>query len=290
MKISFRQILASAVGAVLAALIASSFGVKGTVVGVAIGSAVATAGTALVSQSIERGHKAVRQVVVGDPEQPILRNLGATRVAGGASNRLTQGTASDAVTEQQHRSAGGVVHQTVEGPASGPGQPHAGPTAPTPTPSARGDGTWPVTPVGSAPTAARSTSSALRTRGRTGRTPPIRWKQWAVVGAIVFVIALLTVTTIELAAGRSLSTLYGGNGVRLFGHPPPTTLPVTTTTAPSSSSTTSTPSTTSSTTSTTAPRVATSSPSTSTTSTSTSTTTTTAPTGTTPTRGSTVAP
>ena len=33
MKFSFRQILASAVGAVLAAIVASVFGVKGTVVG-----------------------------------------------------------------------------------------------------------------------------------------------------------------------------------------------------------------------------------------------------------------
>jgi len=41
-KFSFRQILASAGGAVLAALIASAFGVKGTIVGVAIGSAAAT--------------------------------------------------------------------------------------------------------------------------------------------------------------------------------------------------------------------------------------------------------
>ena len=57
MKFSFRQILASAAGAVLAALIASAFGVKGTIVGVAIGSAAATMGTALVAQSIDRGTK-----------------------------------------------------------------------------------------------------------------------------------------------------------------------------------------------------------------------------------------
>ena len=56
MKFSFRQILASVGGAVIAAIIASAFGVKGTIVGVAIGSAAATIGTALVAQSIERGH------------------------------------------------------------------------------------------------------------------------------------------------------------------------------------------------------------------------------------------
>ena len=44
MKFSIRQILASAAGAVIAAVIASIFGVKGTIVGVAIGSAAATFG------------------------------------------------------------------------------------------------------------------------------------------------------------------------------------------------------------------------------------------------------
>ena len=41
MKFSIRQILASVGGAVIAAVIASAFGVKGTIVGVAIGSAAA---------------------------------------------------------------------------------------------------------------------------------------------------------------------------------------------------------------------------------------------------------
>ena len=79
MKFSARQILASAAGAVIAAVIASAFGVKGTIVGVAIGSAAATFGTALVAQSIERGHEAVKQVVVRAPESsPLLRKLGGT--------------------------------------------------------------------------------------------------------------------------------------------------------------------------------------------------------------------
>ena len=82
MKFSVRQILASAVGAVLAALIASSFGVKGTIIGVAIGSVVATMGTALVGQSIERGHEAVKQVVVRAPDSTLLRRFGGTEASG----------------------------------------------------------------------------------------------------------------------------------------------------------------------------------------------------------------
>ncbi len=72
MKLSPIQVLASAVGAVLAAVIASYFGVKGTVVGAALGSAVATIGTALVAHSMERTNEAVRPVVdrLRDPGAP----------------------------------------------------------------------------------------------------------------------------------------------------------------------------------------------------------------------------
>src|ERR1700722_5275984 len=77
MKFSYRQILASAAGAVLSAVIASIFGVKGTVVGVAIGSVAATTGTALVLQSIERTNKAVKQVAERAPENAkLLRRPG----------------------------------------------------------------------------------------------------------------------------------------------------------------------------------------------------------------------
>ncbi|MDA8315287.1 MAG: hypothetical protein M0010_08955, partial [Actinomycetota bacterium] len=58
------QIAASASGAVLSALIASVFGVSGTVIGVAVGSIVATTVTAIVWESIERTHSKVRDVVV----------------------------------------------------------------------------------------------------------------------------------------------------------------------------------------------------------------------------------
>ena len=82
-KFSIRQILASAAGAVIAAVIASSFGVKGTIVGVAIGSAAATIATAFVAQSIERGHEAVKQVVVRAPDSSaLLRKLGGTGTSG----------------------------------------------------------------------------------------------------------------------------------------------------------------------------------------------------------------
>ena len=109
MKFSFRQILASVGGAVIAAIIASTFGVKGTIVGVAIGSAAATIGTALVAQSIERGQQAVKQVVVRAPDSSsLLRKLGATGLSGDAASSVD---ASSAPTEAV---ATGGAAETVE--------------------------------------------------------------------------------------------------------------------------------------------------------------------------------
>ena len=89
-------------GAVLAAVVASVFGIKGTIVGVAIGSIAATTGTALVFQSIERTNKAVKQVAVRAPESSLLRRLGGTDVTGitestpGQSSAPTEETATSA--------------------------------------------------------------------------------------------------------------------------------------------------------------------------------------------------
>ena len=111
MKFSIRQILASTAGAVCAAVIASVFGVKGTIVGVAIGSAAATMATAFVAQSIERGHEAVKQVAVRAPESSsLLRRLGGTRASGQSASSVDE---SSAPTEVVGRS-GGNAPETVE--------------------------------------------------------------------------------------------------------------------------------------------------------------------------------
>ena len=128
MKFSLRQILASSVGAVLAAVVASAFGIKGTIVGVAIGSIAATTGTALVFQSIERTNKAVKQVAVRAPETSLLRRLGGTDAAGitestpGDSSAPTEETTTsaaapdDAATTEESDAA-----DPVDPAASGPG-------------------------------------------------------------------------------------------------------------------------------------------------------------------------
>ncbi len=116
MKFSIRQILASTAGAVCAAVIASVFGVKGTIVGVAIGSAAATMATAFIAQSIDRGHQVVKQVAVRAPESStLLRRLGGTGTSGPASSSV-DADASSAPTEVVGQSGpkGAAAPETIE--------------------------------------------------------------------------------------------------------------------------------------------------------------------------------
>jgi hypothetical protein len=182
-KFSVRQILASAVGAVLAALIASSFGVTGTIIGVAIGSAVATIGTALVSQSIERGHEAVRQVAVKAPDTSLLRRLGGTDASGSDATVHTQFAPAEAREAEAGSAAVGEETASMESALS------AGDTQ-----------RLEVSAVADAPATERIEAVTLPpkpVRRRQFSWPTIAW-----TAALVFVLALLLITAIELIAGQ----------------------------------------------------------------------------------------
>jgi len=246
-KFSIRQILASAAGAVIAAVIASTFGVKGTIVGVAIGSAAATMATALVAQSIERGHEAVKQVVVRAPEtSTLLRKLGSTGASGDTA--ASASTAPMQVVGQSGSDDGGTA-ETV--PMESVGSP-VGETE-----------RLEISAVADAPATERlrATTTPMRPAGRPGLRR-FSWKTIAATAAIVFVLALLSITAIELISGTPLSAIFGGADTgttlsNLGGGTPvaPTTTSTSTTSTTATTSTSSTTTTTSatSTTSTTAP-------------------------------------
>jgi len=333
MKLSPKQIAASAAGAVASALIASLFGEKGTIIGVALGSAVASTSTALVVQSIERTHDAVKQVVKVPKRPALLRRLGAT----GAVGTVTGGTADSAVTEAAGASeaegtvaaaqgaagapasqgalaagevavvAGEVAAVSVEGQAGGAGS-AAPPAEETGMEGerrliARSRGTGASS---GRPASGRSARGPLTgggagsTSGRAGaayKGGRIRWSVLALTIGVVFVIALVAVTGLELIAGKPISSLFGsspasgGTSVGSIFTPSPTTTapsPTTTTTIPGSTTTTTAPGTTTTapgttTTTTTAPgsTTTTTAPGTTTTTTPGSTTTTTTVPGTT---------
>jgi hypothetical protein len=196
-KFSYRQILASAGGAVLSAVIASIFGVKGTIVGMAIGSVAATMGTAFVFQSIERTNKAVQQVVVRVPDSTkLLRRLGGTKATEVTRSEVGEGSAPHEETATTAAQASG----TVEEPQSAPDD--------------RGEG----------PTSAHGPDS------RTN----LRWPEIVGAGVGVSVFSLLLVTVVELIAGRPLADLFGHPGgghtvEKIFESPGPS-LPAPTTT------------------------------------------------------------
>jgi hypothetical protein len=224
MKFSYRQILASAGGAVLSAVIASVFGIKGTIVGVALGSIAATTGTAVVLQSIEKTNKAVKQVAVRAPDNPLLRRLGGTDVAG--------------VTDAKPVEAAGLTEETATSAVPTDGTVEGGDSDPTAV-------------QGSTPAAAPEAGLATAPTPRPRR----RWPLAVVAVVAVFVFALGFVTVLEVIVGRPLADLFGHSGGgttvdRIF-QSPPTTLPAPTTTTTTSTSTTTTTSTSSSSTTTT---------------------------------------
>jgi hypothetical protein len=235
-KFSIRQILASTAGAVCAAIILSVFGVKGTIVGVAIGSAAATMGTAFVAQSIDRGHQVVKQVAVRAPESStLLRRLGGTG-ASRPSDSSVDADASSAPTEVVGQSGpqGGSAPETIEmasaaAPAAETERLEISATADTPATQRLQATTAPMTTPGRQAAARRVTPQGFS------------WRAIAGTVAIVFVLALLFITAIELISGKPLSTIFGGadTGTTLKNlvNPSPAT-PVTPTSTTSTTSTT----------------------------------------------------
>ena len=240
MKFSIRQILASTAGAVIAAVVASTFGVKGTIVGVAIGSAAATMATAFVAQSIDRGHEAVKQVAVRVPEtSTLLRKLGGTGVSGpSVSSSVDPSSAATEVVRQP--SAHDDEAETTEMAST------AAPVDAT--------GRLEISAGASAPATERlvaSTRPAGAAVARPAGPGRFSWRAIAVSALTVFVLALLLITAIELISGKPLSTIFGGADTgttfqNLVNPSAPATTPTTTT-----STTTTTPGASSSTTTTT---------------------------------------
>jgi hypothetical protein len=260
-RLSPKQVAASATGAVVAALIASFFGEKGTIVGIALGSVVATTATALVMQSLERTHQAVQQAVQSSDRTSVLRRLGSSRPVGSVS----EATEPSSVARHAPESSlgGDAAGDGGEGDRRLVASARSGGPAPTPSMSSTGGGG----------TAADQ---------RDGQP---RWMSWRVLATsvgLVFVLALLAVTVVELAVGKPLASVVGssqsngGTTLSNLGSSPTTTTLPPATTVPTTTSTTST-----TTSSTVAPASTTTGVATSTT-TSTSTTTTTTTTTTQP--------
>ena len=285
-KFSVRQILASAAGAVIAAIIASIFGVKGTIVGVAIGSIGGDDGHRLrgpVDRPRAPGGQAGRRARARRPRldaaAPPRRDrverrrvvlsrcrLGADRVVattgadgGGARRTWRSGIgAATAATDEtvQMEPSGGTRPSGSRCPSRGPMRVprrtlrrHAGDVAadaPCARRRHRGD---PVVGLD------LGDGGGERDGPRPGGPAALSWKAIAGAAGIVFVLALLFITAVELISGKPLSDIFGGagSGTTFFGNNPGPAPTSTTTSTPSSTTSTSTTSSSSTSTSTTAP-------------------------------------
>ncbi|HEY6472940.1 MAG TPA: hypothetical protein VIY26_08620 [Acidimicrobiales bacterium] len=261
--------MASAIGAVLAALIASSFGVTGTVIGVAIGSAAATIGSALVTQSIERGQHAVKQVAVRVQDtstSPLLRRLGGTASAGEtASSSVGASSPADAAPTQVVGPAADETAKMESGGASADEANRLEISAVADAPATERLQAQTV-PVPAMAPAADLADATAGTDGQGDRNPgdgwligrKFSWKAIAGTSAIVFVLALLLITAIELIAGKPLASIFGSNSTgptisHIFGPSSPGSTTTTTTSPAGATTTTNSSSTTSSSTTTTSP-------------------------------------
>jgi len=268
-KLNPIQIAASGVGAVLAAVIASFFGVQGTIVGVLVGSIVASTGSVLVFKSLERTHRAVRQVVADPRRASLFRGRGSTAAAGSVTARrqeLGPGLGAGVLPEEGGTAAGaGRVEHHGSGAGAGPVD-GADATSGRRVPPERrlvarsGPGNRAAgRPVGPAAASDRTAGAVA------GHLPPrrrIRWPALVATTVLVVVAAFAVVTAIELAAGETLSTLLGVHGAKgstsigsIVSPTPTTTRPTssTTTTTTTSTTTTTTTTTTTSSTTTTSP-------------------------------------
>lgn len=274
MKLSPIQIIASAAAAVVSAVLLSFLGDKGTILGVALGSVIATLGSAAIGESLRRGHSKVKAVASNQQ----WRIPGVGTLAGGA-----EGTAAGA--ESAEGGPTGAVQSSADTTATGTG-PSSGNAAATPI-AARTQPTIPATPgetvrplaryssgdrarlpvTGAAtsgrPAAPRSqiavgraaAGPTHRPRRGDGSVFGVRWGVLLAATVLVAALAVGVVLLIQAVSGQSLGHSLGGGGAPAPTTVPTTTIPAstttttprsttTTTTTPRSSTTTTTPTTT----------------------------------------------
>ena len=186
--VTWVQVAGSALAAVSSAVLLSTLGVGGTLVGAAIGSVAATVGTALYTRTLDVS----RQQVAA--QTAALRRVARARSdldhAMSASRRgedpaATGITRAEAELDRAEAALATVpaVRDAVDMPDAAGGPPLTG-----------------VRPEGASPRDPR--------RAVLGA---LSWKRVATVAAAVFVVAMVTITAFELATGRAVSSYTGGS-------------------------------------------------------------------------------
>ena len=185
--VSWVQVAGSALAAVSSAVLLSTLGVAGTVIGAALGSVVATIGTALYTRTLD-----VSRQQVAAQTAALRRVTRARQDLDDVEAEVARGgTPSDSDIARVDRELSQAVEAlTTPGTDSGSGG--VGP---------RRSGSLAGPPAG--PSARPA-----------GWAPPygLSWQRLAVAAGVVFVVAMVAISAFELAAGRAVSTYTGGSG------------------------------------------------------------------------------
>ena len=186
LELSLAQVLGSAAATISAAVLTSFAGIKGTLIGAAAMSVIATVGSAVYSYALRRSHTRLRRSLAsaraGGPSLPPLPRLtrrGRVRLALLAAPFVVFGLAFAVITIVEavvgaplaqvvsgHDGGGTTISHTLTGGGRGsrpgppsptvPGPPTATSTAPTASPGAASPTSPPATAASPAPTSTRS--------------------------------------------------------------------------------------------------------------------------------------
>ncbi|MGK5730077.1 hypothetical protein [Streptomyces sp. URMC 124] len=187
LELSLAQVAGSALAAVVAALLAGKLGVYGTVIGAGVVSVVATSGGTIFQHVFKRTGEQLREATV-QAARPKLRQV-PVRDAGRAVSRAARDAQSPQATRGAQDDATRLLHAASPSPERGGA--YAGAHS-----GARADEhSFAYTDAYSP-----ATTHGTRTRG---------WKRPLIAAGAVFVLAMGTVTAVELVKGSSAD---GGKG------------------------------------------------------------------------------
>ncbi len=182
LEIDWLRTAGGAMAAVTSAVLLSTLGAAGTIIGAALGSVAATVGTALYTRGLAKSKDTVAQA-----------RAVALRARPGLEMRQIEspepGTANSPAERRDHRAdlAGPLRGRRPAG--------RRGPAGPGPS--------RPEDPADPDPSDQESASLGDRLRA-------LSWKRVTLMAVLVFVVALGAITAFELVTGRSVSSRTGG--------------------------------------------------------------------------------
>jgi hypothetical protein len=181
LDLDWSKTLAGALAAMSSAVLLSTLGAAGTLIGAAVGSVAATVGTALYAQGLVKSKERVAQA-----QETALNKVGAAQAeVRRARRRGTSGATAEGHLEQAEEQL--AEAEAELGDALDGGRDH-----------------------GDDPVLDGFPDDEVRP-GWRARLAVLPWKRIALGAAATFVVALLAIAAFELISGRSVSSYTGGS-------------------------------------------------------------------------------